>query len=71
MTSDMIKLLSDFFLQFIFYILQMTQTQKIITHRVSKIHKWIHGDVYIRRESFLRNDKSHIKLLSQFFPIYI
>ena len=23
-----------------------TQTQKIITHRVSKIHKWISGDVY-------------------------
>ena len=23
-----------------------TQTQKIITHRVSKIHKWIQGDVY-------------------------
>ena len=23
-----------------------TQTQKIITCRVSKIHKWIQGDVY-------------------------
>ena len=23
-----------------------TQTQKIITHRVLKIHKWISGDVY-------------------------
>ena len=43
-----VNLLSDFFLQFIFYILQMTQTQEIITHRVSKIHKWIHGDVYNR-----------------------
>ena len=24
----------------------MTQTQEIITHRVSKIHKWICGDVH-------------------------
>ena len=23
-----------------------TQTQKIITHRVLKIHKWMSGDVY-------------------------
>ena len=42
------KMIEWLFLQFIFYILQMTQTQEIITHRVSKIHKWIHGDVYIR-----------------------
>ena len=42
------KIIEWLFLQFIFYILQMTQTQEIITHRVSKIHKWIHGDVYIR-----------------------
>ena len=38
-----INLLTDFFLQFILYILQMTQTQEITTHRVSKIHKWIWG----------------------------
>ena len=42
------KIIEWLFIQFIFYILQMTQTQEIITHRVSKIHKWIHGDVYIR-----------------------
>ena len=34
------------FFQFTFNILQMTQTQEIITHRVLKIHKWIWGDVY-------------------------
>ena len=28
------KIIESFFLQFIFYILQMTQTQEIITHRV-------------------------------------
>ena len=37
-----------FFLQFIFYILQMTQTQEIITNMVSNIYKWIWGDVYNR-----------------------
>ena len=42
MTSD-IKLLSDFFFQFTFNLLQMTETQKIITHRVSNIHEWIWG----------------------------
>ena len=39
-----VKLLSDFHILH----LQMTQTQEIITHRVSKIHKWIYGDVYVR-----------------------
>ena len=42
------KIIEWLFLQFIFYILWMTQTQEIITHRVSKIHKWIWGDVYDR-----------------------
>ena len=32
------KIIEWFLLQFIFYILQMTQTQEIITHRVLKIH---------------------------------
>ena len=41
-----IKLLSQFLSQFAFNHLQMTQTQKIITCRVSKIHKWIWGHVY-------------------------
>ena len=31
------------FMQFTFNILWVTLTQKIITHRVSKIHKWIWG----------------------------
>ena len=32
--------------QFTFNLLQMTQTQEIITHRVSKIHDWIWQNVY-------------------------
>ena len=34
------------FSQFKFNILQVTLTQKIITHRLSKIHECIRGDVY-------------------------
>ena len=33
-------------MQVTFNILQVTLTQKIMTHRVLKIHKWIKGDVY-------------------------
>ena len=40
------KIIEWIFSQFTFNLLQMTQTQKIITHSVSKIHKWIWGDVY-------------------------
>ena len=46
------KIIVWFFLQFIFYILQMTQTQEIITHRVSKIHKWICRDVIDREKVY-------------------
>ena len=35
------KITESVFSQFAFNHLQMTQTQKILTHRVSKIHKWI------------------------------
>ena len=41
-----IKLLSWIVFQFTFNLLWMTQTQKIITCRILKIHKWIWGDVY-------------------------
>ena len=34
------------FMQFTFNILWVTLTQKIITCRVLKIHKWIWGDLY-------------------------
>ena len=37
------KIIEVFFLQFIFYILQMTLTQEIIICRVLKIHEWIWG----------------------------
>ena len=40
------KIIESIFSQFAFNHLQMTQTQEIITHRVSKIHKWIFRDVY-------------------------
>ena len=40
------KIIEWIFFQFLFNILQMTQTQEIINHMVSKIHKWIWGDVY-------------------------
>ena len=33
-------------MQFIFNILQMSQTQEIITCRDLKIHEWTLGDVY-------------------------
>ena len=41
-----IILLSEFFMQVTFNILWVTLTQKIITHRVSKIHEWFWRDVY-------------------------
>ena len=40
------KIIEWIFFQFTFKLLQMSQTQEIITHRVSKIHEWIQGDVY-------------------------
>ena len=40
------KITEWIFFQFTLNLIQMTQTQKIITRMVSKIHKWIWGDVY-------------------------
>ena len=40
------KIIEWIFFQITFNLLQMTQTQKIITHKVSKIHKVIWGHVY-------------------------
>ena len=40
------KIIELIFMQVTFNILRVTQTQKIITHRLSKIHKWIQGNVY-------------------------
>ena len=42
------------FMQFTFNFLQVTLTQKIITHRVLKIHKWFWGDVYESGAKFLK-----------------
>ena len=44
MTDKIIGLL--FIFQFTFNLLQMTQTQEMITCKVLKIHKWIWQDVY-------------------------
>ena len=40
------KIIGWMFFQFTFNLLWMTQTQEIITCRVSKIHKWVWGAVY-------------------------
>ena len=40
------KIIEWIFMQVTFNFLRVTLTQKIITHRVSKIHEWIQGDVY-------------------------
>ena len=40
------KIIEWIFSQFTFNILWVTLTQKIITHRLSKIHEWFWGDVY-------------------------
>ena len=40
------KIIEWIFMQFTFNILWVTVIQKIITRRVSKIHKWIWGDLY-------------------------
>ena len=48
------KIIEQFFFQFIFNLLQMTQTQEIINHRVSKITNGYEG---MMGKSFLRHDK--------------
>ena len=40
------KIIEWIFFQFTFNLLQMIQTQEIITHRVLKIHEWIWEDMY-------------------------
>ena len=40
------KIIECIFMQFTLNILWVTLTQKIITRRVFKIHKWIWGDLY-------------------------
>ena len=50
------KITESIFFQFTFNLLQMTQTQKIITHSVSKIINGYEG-MCMNGETFLRNDK--------------
>ena len=60
------KIIEWIFFQFTFKLLWMTQTQEIITHRVSKVYEWI-GGMCISGEGFIKNDKWQIKLWSEFF----
>ena len=62
------KIIKWNFFQLTHNLLQMTQTQEIINHRVSKMD--MRGCVCVG-ESFLTNNKLQIKLLSGFFLIYI
>ena len=65
------KITESIFSQFAFNHLQMTHTQKIITHSVSKIHKWIweHGYEWGK---FSKPWQVTDKLLSDFlFTIHI
>ena len=47
------KIIEWIFIQFTFNILWVTLTQKIITHRVSKIHEWFEG-MCMSRGKFLK-----------------
>ena len=40
------KIVKWIFFQLTHNLLQMTQTQEIINHRVSKSYEWVWGDVY-------------------------
>ena len=51
------KIIESIFMQFIFNLLRMTLTQKVIACRVLKIHKWVQRNVYEWRKVFIRNDK--------------
>ena len=61
-----LKIIEWIFMQFTFNILRVTLTQKIITHRVLKIHKWIWGDLYEWGKVFLNHDNWH-KIIEWFF----
>ena len=50
------KIIESIFSQFAFNHLQMTQTQKIITCRVSKIHEWIWGEITNGYEGMCMNE---------------
>ena len=61
------KITEWIFSQFTFNILGVTLTQKIITHRVSKIYEWFWGDLYEQGKVFLNHDKWQIILLKWIF----
>ena len=61
------KIIEWIFFQFTFNLLWMTQTQEIITCRGFENSQMDIGGCVWVGQSFLRNDKWEIKLLSQFF----
>ena len=61
------KIIEWIWMQFWFNILWLTLTEKVITHNVLKIHKWIDMMGFVwEEESFFNNDNWQIKLLSEF-----
>ena len=61
------KIIEWIFFQLTLNLLRMTQTQEIINHRVSKIHKWVWGDVYEWKKVFLMTDKFTDKIIEWIF----
>ena len=60
------KIIEWIFFQLTFSLLQMTQTQKIITHRVLKIQEWIWQGVYDWGK-FLKEWQVREKIIELFF----
>ena len=60
------KIIQWIFMQFKFNILLVTLTQKVITHWVLKISHMDGREFVWARESFFKDDKWEIKLLSEY-----
>ena len=67
MCMSLDKIIEWFFLQFIFYILQMTQTQEIITHRVLKFTNGYEG-MCMTGEKFIKEWQMKDKITGSIFP---
>ena len=59
------------FMQFTFNILQVILTQKTITCRVLKIHKWIWGDVYEWGKIYYTLTSKRYNFWVNFYAIHI
>ena len=65
------KIIEWIFMQFTFNILRVTLTQKIITHRVLKIHEWIWGDLYEWGKVSLTMTNDRLNYWVNFYVIHI